>query len=113
MGPNQLYHLMQLRGLDAAAIAELGEEEKKQHVPPHWQTYITVTSVDEAAKRAQQAGGKVLFGPTDVFDAGRMAMVQDPQGAIFAVWQPKQHIGCRVANEPGAITWNELLTTDS
>ena len=60
----------------------------------------------------QQAGGTVLFGPMDVFTAGRMAMLQDRQGAAFAVWQPQDHIGCRVKGEPGAIMWNELVTTD-
>ena len=52
------------------------------------------------------------MGPMDVFEAGRMALVQDPQGAVFAVWQPRQHIGARVKDDPGAMTWNELLTTD-
>jgi len=113
VGPNQFYHMQQVRGLDAAAIAQLDDAQKKQGVPSHWQTYFTVTSVDEAAKRTQQAGGKLLFGPTDVLEAGRMALVQDPQGGIFAVWQPRQHIGCRVTMEPGALVWNELQTTDS
>ena len=53
------------------------------------------------------------FGPMDVFEAGRMVMLQDPHGAAFAAWQPKQHIGCRVKQEAGAMTWNELVTSDS
>ncbi len=48
----------------------------------------------------------------DVFDAGRMAYIQDRQGAMFAVWQPKEHIGVRIKNETGALIWNELMTTD-
>ena len=62
--------------------------------------------------KVQQAGGTVLFGTMDVFTAGRTAMLQDRQGAAFAVWQPQDHIGCRVKGEPGAIMWNELVTTD-
>ncbi len=54
----------------------------------------------------------MLFGPMDVFAAGRMAMLQDRQGAAFAVWQAEGHIGCRVKGEPGAIMWNELMTSD-
>ena len=49
----------------------------------------------------------------DVFDAGRMAVLQDPQGAIFSVWQAKEHLGCRVKNKPGALIWNDLLTNNS
>ena len=113
MGPNMLYHMQKLNGLEAGAIYQQGDEEKGQGVPPHWNTYFTVNAVDEAAENARRAGGNVLFGPMDVFDAGRMAMLQDRQGAAFAVWQPKNHIGCRVKNETGAVTWNELITTDS
>jgi len=53
-----------------------------------------------------------LFGPMDVFTVGRMAMLQDRQGAAFAVWQPQDHIGCRIKREPRAVMWNELTTSD-
>ena len=79
---------------------------------PHWNIYFTVASVDQTVETVKQNGGTVVFGPWDVFEAGRMAMCQDPQGAFFAIWQAKQHIGCRVKLEPGAMFWNELLTTD-
>jgi len=71
-----------------------------------------VKNADETAKKAKQAGGKVMMEPMDVFDSGRMAMVQDPRGAVFDVWQPKKHVGYRIVNEPGARTWNEVMTTD-
>ena len=107
------YHMQKLNGLEAAAIYQQGEEERTQGVPPHWNTYITVDNVDSVVEQAGRQGGTVVFGPMDVFDAGRMAMLQDPQGAFFAVWRPNQHIGVRVKNEPGAMTWNELLTSNS
>ena len=113
MGPESFYHLQKINGLDVGGIFQQGEEEKSQGVPPHWNTYIAVESVDETAAKAQQAGAIVIAGPFDVFNAGRMAMLQDPQGAVFAVWQAKEHIGCRIKNEPGALTWNELVTTNS
>ena len=112
MGPDSYYHMQRLNGLEAAAIYEQGEEERGQGVPPHWNVYITVDNVDEVVEKAGRNGGAVAFGPMDVFDAGRMAMLQDRQGASFAVWQPGTHIGARVKMEPGSITWNELLTTD-
>ena len=112
MGPDWYYHLQKLNGLEAAAIYQQGEEERNENVPPHWNIYFTVDSVNEAMGRVQQNGGKVVFGPMDVFEAGRMAMCQDPQGAHFALWQANQHIGCRIKGETGAMCWNELLTTD-
>lgn len=48
-----------------------------------------------------------------MFDAGRMAVIQDPQGAVFSVWQPNQHIGSQLMQEPGTITWVELKTTNT
>ena len=109
---NWSYHMQKLNGLEAAAIYQQQAEELKLCVPPHWNTYFSVTNVDESVARVQQAGGSLLFGPMDVFAAGRMAMLQDRQGAAFAVWQAEGHIGCRVKGEPGAIMWNELMTSD-
>ena len=109
---NWSYHMQKLNGLEAAAIYQQQAEERKLGVPPHWNTYFSVTNVDESVARVQQAGGSLLFGPMDVFAAGRMAMLQDRQRAVFAVWQAEGHIGCRVKGEPGAIMWNELMTSD-
>ena len=109
---NWSYHMQKLNGLEAAAIYQQQADERKLGVPPHWNTYFSVTNVDESVARVQQAGGSLLIGPMDVFAAGRMPMLQDRQGAAFAVWQAEGHIGCRVKGEPGAIMWNELMTSD-
>ncbi len=42
-----------------------------------------------------------------------MAVLQDPTGAVFQVWQAKQHIGAKILNEPGALVWSELTTRDT
>ena len=112
MGPNWYYNMQKLGEQYACSIYQQGEEERSQNVPPHWNIYFTVSSVDDTVAAIGQNGGQVVFGPMDVFEAGRMAMCQDPQGAFFAIWQPKQHIGAGVKNETGAMFWNELLTTD-
>ncbi len=113
IGPDSFYHIQKLNGLDVGGISQQMEEERSQGVPPHWNTYLSVTTVDDTIAKAQQAGGALIAGPMDVFDAGRMAVLQDPQGATFSVWQAKEHLGCRVKNEPGALIWSELLTTNS
>ena len=41
-----------------------------------------------------------------------MAVIQDPQGAFFIVWEPKNHIGAGLVNAPGALCWNELASPD-
>ena len=55
----------------------------------------------------------MLMGPADVFDAGRMAIIQDATGAAVGLWQPKAHIGAQVFGEPGTLGWFELLTGDT
>jgi predicted enzyme related to lactoylglutathione lyase len=48
----------------------------------------------------------------DVMDAGRMAVVAHPAGGIVGFWQPRDHIGAQIVNEPGSLTWNQLHTRD-
>lgn len=53
--------------------------------PPNWVVYFAVDDCDARMKKAESLGGKTLFGPTDVPQVGRMAMLQDPQGAVFSI----------------------------
>src|SRR5258706_14774449 len=80
--------------------------------PPQavWNTYIRVEPADDAAARVREAGGRVLSEPFDVFDAGRMGVFADPEGAVFCVWQPGSHRGSAAVNEHGAVNFNSLHT---
>lgn len=80
--------------------------------PPSWMTYVNVDDVDEVAKRAVAAGGTIVVAPMTIMDAGRMAVFRDPTGAVVAAWQPGGHKGAALVNEPGALIWNELATSD-
>lgn len=112
IGPEQVYSMLRVDGKDIGAMYQMNEEQKRQNVPPHWLSYISVVSVDETVNKAKELGGTLLHGPMDVFTAGRMAMLQDPTGAVFALWQPNENIGARVIGEPNAPCWNEFLTND-
>jgi len=112
-GPDMVYTMLRIKGLDVAAMCGLQAEQKAHGVPPHWMTYVTVESADDAAAKAASLGGKVMAGAFDVMDVGRMAVIQDPQGAVFCVWQPKAHIGARLVGETGTFGWDELWTTDT
>jgi len=95
-----------------AGMMKLSPEMAAGGMPPVWSTYVTVKDVDAAAKRAKDLGGAALSESMDVMDAGRMAVVADPGGAVFCVWEPKEHSGAEIVNEPVSMTWNELLTPD-
>jgi predicted enzyme related to lactoylglutathione lyase len=106
-----VYTMLKLRGKDVGALYQKGEMMKD--VPTHWASYISVASADEIAAKAKSLGGTVIREPFDVFDVGRMAVIADPTGATFAIWQPKAHTGFGVKGEPNSVCWNELLTTDT
>src|SRR4051812_41599723 len=72
---NTTYSMAKLGGRSAAAISPQQPNEAEQGIPPHWNVYVTVDDVDAGAEKAGEAGGNVLAGPFDVFDAGRMAVV--------------------------------------
>ena len=60
-------------------------------IPPHWLHYVTVASVDDALAKAVSLGAAVCLGATDIGEAGRIAVLKDPQGAIFGLHQhPKK-----------------------
>jgi predicted enzyme related to lactoylglutathione lyase len=112
VGEGVVYSMMQIGGKDVAAISPQQQAQRDAGVPPAWNSYISVESADDTADRAQKLGGTMHAPPFDVMDVGRMAVIQDPQGAFFMPWEAKQHIGASLVNAPGALAWNELASPD-
>jgi uncharacterized protein len=104
-----MYFTARLRGRDVAAISSVPES-----APPMatWNTYVAVEDADATAAKVRDAGGQVLAGPFDVFTAGRMAVLADPEGAVFSVWQAGDHKGAGIVNEHGSVNFNGLNTRD-
>jgi uncharacterized protein len=111
-GEGMIYSMARKNGKYVAAISLQQPQQIEAGVPPTWNSYVSVESADAAADRANELGGNVHAPPFDVLEAGRMTVIQDPQGGFFMAWQPKQMIGAELVNEPGAFCWNELNTTD-
>lgn len=107
------YAMAKVRDLNVAGQMQLSPEMQEQGVPPSWTTYISVSDADKVAEQIKTAGGQVMMGPMDVMDFGRMAIAQDPTGAVFGLWQPGTHIGAQLVNEPGGLVWNHLVTPDT
>jgi predicted enzyme related to lactoylglutathione lyase len=112
MGDAGIYTIFRLQGRDAAAGCSLRPDEVAHGVPSYWMLYITVKSTDAAVAKAQQLGGKILAPAFDVMDAGRMAVIQDPTGAVFCPWQPNQSNGIQIAHVSGTLCWADLSTPD-
>src|SRR4051812_47904944 len=103
----QRYFMARLPGGDVAGIGSQSDGG-----PAVWNTYVWVTDADETTAKGRAAGGTVLIEPSEVGDAGRMAVFTDPEGASFRIWEPNRHRGATVVNEPGSVNFNNLNTRD-
>lgn len=112
MGPDAVYTIFTREGQDVAACYGNSPDMVAQGVPPHWMAYVSTDSADQTAARVKANGGTVIKEPFDVPGVGRMAVLQDSTGATFCCWQSNGHIGVGVLDEPGALTWTELTTSD-
>jgi len=112
IGPDQFYTMFQLQQREVGAAATLSQDQREQGVAPHWMLYVAVESADATAAKAESLGAGILVRPFDVFDAGRMAVIQDPTGAIFSIWQAKTSIGIRLTGVHGTFCWADLATRD-
>lgn len=108
IGEGMVYTMCRLGGRDVCALYDRGPGDN----PPAWMSYVSVDDVDAAVVRARQAGALEVGEPFDVFDSGRMAVVQDPTGAHVALWQPGNHPGAGIVNGPNAWCLNQLNTSD-
>lgn len=112
IGEGMTYTMFKLDNDAVAALSPMMPGSAEQGIPPAWTNYITVDDVDAIVDSIKEHGGTIAHGPMDVFDNGRMLILEDPTGAYVALWQPKTHIGAGVVNKPGAMMWNELATRD-
>ena len=107
-GEDFIYTLLQKNGKNVAGLSQMGPDMQQQGMPTFWSSYIAVTDVDETAAKAKTLGATLLFGPMDVMEFGRMAVIQDPAGAVISAWQGGIHKGADIFGEPGALAWCEL-----
>lgn len=110
--PQHPYWLARIDGLDVCGLYTLMPEQLQQGVPPHWLSYVSCDNAADTSALAAKHGGQVVMGPMDVMDKGRMSVIMDPTGAMFAIWQPLSHCGASIIGDPGTLCWNELMTND-
>jgi hypothetical protein len=104
------YLVARVDGQDVAAVsAPPADGPRPQSM---WNTYVRVDSADTAAKATTRAGGSVVAEPFDVPGAGRMAVLADPEGAVFSVWQAAGFEGAQLVNAPRSWNFSDLTTGD-
>jgi uncharacterized protein len=95
--------------VDGKNVAGIMGADELPH-PPVWTTYLATADAAATCEAIAAAGGTVVAPAMDVMDLGVMAVAIDPTGATFGIWEAKAHTGVQLANEPGALTWNEQLS---
>jgi uncharacterized protein len=93
-------------------VAGIGPKMGPAEAPAMWMTYLATDDADATAAKIKDAGGQLFMEPFEVMDVGRMAVAADPDGAVFGIWQARTHLGFGLANEPGAVIWNENMSRD-
>lgn len=111
-GPQRIgpYRRATLAGARVAGVGVLTDHER---LPVGWTTYFAADSADEVAQRVAERGGTVAVGPLNSDGAGRLLIATDPEGAVFGVWQGREHVGAAQTTQPGTFGWNELLSRDA
>src|SRR3954451_7728860 len=104
------YIVCRLRGRDVAGLVSNGPAP----APPKalWGTHVWVDSADATADAARQAGDTVIAKPFDSPGGGRVAVLADPSGAAFCLWEPQERHGAQLVNEPSAWAMSLLSTPD-
>lgn len=97
---------------DGKNVAGGGQIPSSMNMPSAWANYISVDKLETYLDKIESLGGKIEMPAMDVMEAGRMAGIQDPAGAIVHLWEPKNHIGASLVNTVGAMGWNELRSSD-
>lgn len=74
-------------GIEVASLYQLSPSQVRAGVPSHWTPYVTVSCLEQAAKRAVSLGGRVVVESFEVPDIARIGLLMDPTGAVFGIWE--------------------------
>ena len=113
--PGTPYTLMMVGERAVGGLMELPADARKAGATPRWAGYVGVADVDAAARRVAHLGGIVHVPPIDVADVSRIAIVADPQMAMFGLitWRDAEQEPAAAASAVGCAGWHELLAAEA
>ncbi|MDH6218275.1 VOC family protein [Streptomyces pseudovenezuelae] len=97
---------------DGEPVAALAHKTDGR-MPTVWTVYFATPDAEALADRVWAAGGQVVTAPLPVAELGTTALVTDPEGAVFGLWEPAGHPGFGRRYEPGTFAWAELYARDT
>jgi predicted enzyme related to lactoylglutathione lyase len=105
------YMLLTNESMPLGGIACLSDDHVARGVPPHWLPYVCVYDVDASSRQAVSLGGQIRTEPKEVPNIGAWAVIADPQGAVFGIYEPAYSLA-PPDPRPGQFSWHELATSD-
>jgi len=107
VNPDPQYGGYALAKIGDKDVAGIGPKQMEQQ-PSAWTVYIGTADADDTVKKAQAAGGNVVVPTMAVGDQGKMAIIQDPSGAVIGIWQAQNMSGAQLIDKPNTMGWAEL-----
>jgi len=99
------FFIFQMQGRDVIAM-------RRTAGPQRLLGFINVESADRTAARARELGGRIGIAPFDTPGIARTSVVEDPEGAMFGLWESRGHNGAQVQDRTGTMWWAELMSRD-
>jgi predicted enzyme related to lactoylglutathione lyase len=110
-GAPQPYNMFMRNG--QTPVAGVMTIPEGMNFPPHWEMYVGVPKLEEAVAQIERLGGSAMSPVIEVPTVGRMRTMQDPQKAVFAVYESATQQPPEAEREVGEVAWHELMTTDA
>ena len=101
-----------LDGALVCGMRALSPRLRHEGVPPYWNAFVSVQSVDWMLGAARAFDGHVVADGYEDSDRARRGFIKDPTGAVLGLWEPRTHHGAERVNDPGCFVWSELHTPD-
>jgi uncharacterized protein len=111
VGSGDSYMLIRHNGKLIGGMVDTNALGKKENIS-QWITTISVPDIDAAVERVAGAGGKVINAPESIGERGRMAVIEDATGALFAMIQTRHGDPGDAEPVPNGWLWDELWTSD-
>jgi hypothetical protein len=109
------YTIVSVNNIAVAGLLEKSAATFNTDAKPGWVGYIGTADLSQSVQRLEASGGSVLRAPETMPNVGSFAVVADPQGAMFVLFQPpdaRQQPPRPAPGTPGSPAWHDLVALD-
>jgi hypothetical protein len=105
------YYTAFLGNIEVSGLYETPEKFKQMRMPHFWMTYVKVVNLNDTIDKAKQLGGIIEL-TYEMIGFGKVALIRDPQGAGFTIYEGDKLKNIRTENTKNTLVWNELHVSD-